>query len=108
MTESHASSSECTDSPTRRTRFHHTPGIITITDANTTIGYCRNGETGEIEYLFVHPTHRRRGYGAALLSIVEQQLGVKLRFQSPISPLGRRLVAAYERARPDCVTTDPH
>lgn len=30
-------------------RVDHTPGIITITDANTTIGYCRYDESGEIE-----------------------------------------------------------
>ena len=30
-------------------RVNHTPGIVTIVDSNTTIGYCRYNEAGEIE-----------------------------------------------------------
>lgn len=80
-------------------RVNHTPGIITITDANTTIGYCRYDDLGSIEYLFVNAAHRRRGYAIKLLGIVEERLNTPLRFQAPISPLGRRLVGAYERQR---------
>ncbi len=32
-------------------RINHADGIITIADANTTIGYCRYDECGAIEYL---------------------------------------------------------
>ena len=42
-------------------RIEHTPDVITITDANTTIGYCRYEESGEIEYVFLNPAHRRKG-----------------------------------------------
>jgi len=45
------------------TRVNHTSGIVTITDVYTTIGYCRYDPTGEVEYLFVSPAFRRRGYG---------------------------------------------
>jgi GNAT superfamily N-acetyltransferase len=75
----------------------HTPGIITITDVNTTIGYCRYDECGEIENVFVRPTHRRKGYARLMLEIVEKHLKLKLRFQPPISVLGERLVGGYER-----------
>ena len=33
-------------------RVRHEAGIITLCDANTTIGYCRYAEDGEVEYLF--------------------------------------------------------
>jgi len=76
-------------------RINHTDGIVTITDPNTTLGYCRYNDAGEIEYLFVHPAHRRRGHGMRLLRIVESHLLSSLVFQPPLSPLGRRLEQAY-------------
>lgn len=48
------------ESGLRSIRVDHTPGIITMTDANTTIGYCRYDESGEIEYVFVSASHRRK------------------------------------------------
>jgi len=51
------------ESTTVTTRVNHTSGIVTITDVYTTIGYCRYDPTGEVEYLFVSPAFRRRGYG---------------------------------------------
>jgi GNAT superfamily N-acetyltransferase len=80
-------------------RVNHSPGIITITDANTTIGYCRYDDSGEIEYVFVSAAHRRMGYAKVLLGIVEERLATALRFQPPISPLGERLVGFYNRQR---------
>ena len=77
-------------------RIDHTPDVITITDANTTIGYCRYEESGEIEYVFLNPAHRRKGDATLLLQIVEQRLGTTLRFQPPISPLGRQLIDFYQ------------
>jgi GNAT superfamily N-acetyltransferase len=82
-------------------RINRTPGILTLTDANTTIGYCRYNPAGEVEYIFVHPAHRRRGYAQSLLKLVEQDVQRPLSFQSPISPLGQALKNAYEAGRSD-------
>lgn len=76
---------------------NHAEGIITITDANTTIAYCRYDGSGEIEYLFVSPPFRRRGYATRLLNLVAERLNTRLRFNPPISPLGRHVVEAYRR-----------
>jgi ribosomal protein S18 acetylase RimI-like enzyme len=78
-------------------RINHADGIITITDANTTIGYCRYDESGVIEYLFVGPQYRRRGHASRMLALVEERIGTKLRFQPPLSPLGRLVAEAYGR-----------
>ena len=78
---------------------NHADGIITITDANTTIAYCRYDSSGEIEYLFVSPPFRRRGYASKTLDLVEQRLNTRLRFSPPISPLGGHLVQSYNRGR---------
>lgn len=72
-------------------------GTVIIADANTTIAYCRYTEAGEIEYLFVNSAHRRRGYASRVLAMVEVRVGRRLRFQPPLSPLGARLLQAYEQ-----------
>ena len=82
-----------------KTRVGHTDGIVAITDANTTIAYCRYDSSGEIEYLFVGSAFRRRGYATLMLGIVEARLGMTLRFAPPISPLGRHVVGSYSRGR---------
>ena len=76
-------------------RVNHTPGIVTITDSNTTIGYCRYNESGEIEYIYVNGAHRRQGHAKQLLKIVEECSQRTLTFQPPISPLGRNLQSFY-------------
>ena len=80
-------------------RVSHSDGIITITDANTTIAYCSYDSSGEIEYLFVGSSFRRRGYATLMLETVEARLGLVLRFNPPISPLGRHIVGSYGRRR---------
>lgn len=78
-------------------RINHADGIITITDANTTIGYCRYDESGAIEYLFVGPPFRRRGHAKRMLALIEARLGTKVHFKPPLSPLGRLVVESYGR-----------
>ena len=80
-------------------RIDHTPGVIIISDANTTIGYCRYGESGEIEYLFVNASNRRKGWASWMLAKAEQRLTAIRGFQPPISPLGAKLVESYNRRR---------
>jgi GNAT superfamily N-acetyltransferase len=67
-----------------------TDGVVLIRDANTTIGYCRHTADGDIEYIFVHPAHRRRGHGRRLLAEVERRTGRRGAPLAPISPLGQR------------------
>lgn len=81
------------------TRVNHAEGIVTIVDSNTTIAYCRYDESGEVEYLFVGASFRRRGHARRMLELVEARLGKTLRFAAPISPLGRHVVDAYGRDR---------
>ena len=76
--------------------INDTPGILTITDANTTIGYCRYNESGEIEYIFVNSAFRRKGHAKQLLKIIEARLQRALSFQTPISPLGKKLKDFYK------------
>ena len=87
-------------------RVHDADGIITITNANTTIAYCRYDCSGEIEYLFVSSPFRRQGYAGRILDLVEERVGSGLRFNPPISPLGRHVVDAYSRWRTSADTSE--
>lgn len=66
-------------------------------DANTNLAYCSYTEAGEIEYIFVHPAYRRKGYARQILAFVEERVQRRLHFQTPISPLGSALLAFYNR-----------
>lgn len=84
-------------------RIEATDGIVLIRNENTTIGYCRFDEAGDIEYIFVNPAYRRQGHGTRLVDEVRRLAGGACRPLEPISPLGRRffgLSAPPEAAAP--------
>lgn len=66
-------------------------GIITFKNNNTTVGFIRYSENGEIEYIFVNPIFRRKGIGKKLLQIVKDKTGKNPTPQAPVSPLGKKL-----------------
>jgi len=68
-----------------------TEGIITFKNVNTTLGFARYNEKGEIEYIFVNPIFRRKGLAKKLIKIIEKKTGKKPIPQEPISPLGKKL-----------------
>ena len=68
-----------------------TDGVITFKNQNTTLGFIRYDNSGEIEYIFVNPIFRKKGLAKKLLKITEQKLGKSLTPQEPISPLGKKL-----------------
>ena len=68
-----------------------TDGVITFKNQNTTLGFIRYDNSGEIEYIFVNPIFRKKGLAKKLLKITKQKLGKTLIPQEPISPLGRKL-----------------
>ena len=68
-----------------------TEGIITFKNINTTLGFARYNEVGEIEYIFVNPIFRRRGLAKKLIKIIRKKTGKKPVPQEPISPLGKKL-----------------
>lgn len=66
-------------------------GVISLVNANTTLGFVRFNEEGEIEYIFVRRHYRRMGLGRKLVDLVERQTGRSARPLEPISPLGALL-----------------
>jgi len=66
-------------------------GVITFKNKNTTIGFIRFNNIGEVEYIFVNPAFRNQGIAKKLLKLTKEKLGKDLIPQEPISPLGKKL-----------------
>jgi len=66
-------------------------GVITFKNKNTTIGFIRFNNKGEVEYIFVNPAFRKRGLAKELLKLAKEKIGKNLVPQKPISPLGKKL-----------------
>ena len=66
-------------------------GVFTFKNENTTIGFVRFNEKGEIEYIFTNPIYRKLGLATKLLKLVKEKTGKKIILQEPISPLGSKL-----------------
>jgi hypothetical protein len=72
-------------------------GVLTYKNENTTLGFVRFNENGEVEYIFVNPIFRKKNLANRLLKLVREKTGKKIVFQEPISPLGSKLLKSIER-----------
>ena len=52
-------------------------GVITFKNKNTTIGFIRFNDKGEVEYIFVNPAFRKKGVAKKLLRLTKEKLGKK-------------------------------
>ena len=74
-----------------------TEGVFTLKNLNTTIGFVRFNEKGEVEYIFVNPIFRKQGLATKLLELVKEKTGKEIILQEPISPLGSKLLKSLNR-----------
>ena len=72
-------------------------GVFTFKNKNTTIGFVRFNEKGEVEYIFVNPIFRKQGLATKLLELVKEKTGKEIILQEPISPLGSKLLKSLNR-----------
>ena len=72
-------------------------GVCTLKNINTTIGFVRFNENGEVEYIFVNPIFRKKGIATKLLKMVKDKTGKSIVLQKPISPLGNKLLKSLEK-----------
>ncbi len=78
-------------------KIEETEGVFTIKNENTTIGFIRFNEKGEVEYIFVNPIFRKQGLATKLLQLVKQKTGKEIILQEPISPLGSKLLKSLNK-----------
>ena len=74
-----------------------TDGVFTFKNENTTIGFVRFNEIGEVEYIFFNPIFRKKGLATKLLELVKEKTGKAIILQEPISPLGLKLLKSLNR-----------
>ena len=72
-------------------------GVFTLKNENTTLGFVRFNDLGEVEYIFVNPIFRKKGLAKRLLKLVREKTGKKLILQPPISPLGEKLLKSVNK-----------
>ncbi len=78
-------------------KIEETEGVFTFKNENTTIGFVRFNEKGEVEYIFVNPIYRKQGLATKLLQLVKQKTGKEIILQEPISPLGSKLLKSLNK-----------
>ncbi len=72
-------------------------GVFTLKNKNTTIGFVRFNNIGEVEYIFVNPIFRKKGLAKELLRLVKEKTGKEIILQGPISPLGSKLLNSLKK-----------
>ena len=77
--------------------IEETEGVFTFKNENTTIGFVRFNEIGEVEYIFVNPIFRKQGLATKLLRLVKQKTGKEIILQEPVSPLGSKLLKSLNK-----------
>ena len=52
-----------------------TDGVFTFKNENTTLGFVRFNQKGEVEYIFVNPIFRNQGLATKFLVLVKEKTG---------------------------------
>ena len=78
-------------------KLDESDGVFTYKNENTTLGFVRFNDKGEVEYIFVNPIFRKKGFAKKLLKLVKEKTGKSIILQPPISPLGDRLLKSIEK-----------
>ena len=77
--------------------IEETEGVFSFKNKNTTIGFVRFNDKGEVEYIFVNPIFRKQGLATKLLELVKEKNGKDIILQEPISPLGSKLLKSLNK-----------
>ena len=77
--------------------IEETKGVFTFKNENTTIGFVRFNDKGEVEYIFVNPIFRKKGLATKLLKLVKKKTRKEIKLQEPISPLGSKLLKSLNK-----------
>ena len=78
-------------------KLNESDGVFTYKNENTTLGFVRFNDKGEVEYIFVNPIFRKKGIEKKLLKLVKEKTRKEIVFQKPISPLGSKLLNSLNK-----------
>jgi len=78
-------------------KLDESDGVFTYKNKNTTLGFVRFNEKGEVEYIFVNPIFRKKGIATRLLKLVKEKTGKEIILKEQISPLGSKLLHSLNK-----------
>ena len=78
-------------------KLNESDGFFTYQNENTTLGFVRFNDKGEVEYIFVNPIFRKKGIATKLLKLVREKTRKEIFLQEPISPLGSKLLNSLNK-----------
>ena len=64
------------------TTLSEAEGVFTLKNENTTLGFVRFNDIGEVEYIFVNPLFRKKNIAKKLLKLVREKTQKKLFFKN--------------------------
>jgi len=77
-------------------RLSEVDGVFILKNDNTTLGFVRFNNNGEVEYIFVNSLFRKKGIAKKLIRLVIKKTGKKIVLQKPVSPLGLKLLKSIK------------
>jgi GNAT superfamily N-acetyltransferase len=60
--------------------------VFTFKNENTTLGFVRFNNKGEVEYIFVNPIFRKQGFAKKLLNLVKKKQVQRSYFKNQLVP----------------------
>jgi len=67
-------------------RLSEVDGVFILKNDNTTLGFVRFNNNGEVEYIFVNSLFRKKGIAKKLIRLVIKKTGKERVLQKPVSP----------------------
>ena len=83
------------NSDLKKLRLIKTDDVILLKNVNTTLGFVRFNNVGEVEYIFVNPMFRKKGLAKKLLQLVKEKTKKKASFSKTDQSVGSKTAKIY-------------
>ena len=77
------------------TSLSEADGVFTLKNENTTLGFVRFNDDGEVEYIFVNPLFRKKNIAKKLLRLVQEKTQKKNYFSKTHKPSWIQIIKIY-------------
>ena len=77
------------------TTLSEADGVFTLKNENTTLGFVRFNDDGEVEYIFVNPLFRKKNIAKKLLRLVQEKTQKKNHFSKTHKPSWIQIIKIY-------------
>ena len=77
------------------TSLSEADGVFTLKNENTTLGFVRFNDDGEVEYIFVNPLFRKKKYSQKAFKISTRKNSKKNHFSKTHKPSWTQIIKIY-------------